>query len=403
MMDFLTPRTFEERILDMLPLGIPIFPLKPGTKEGFYYKETPDGCNNATTDLATIQRWIKKFPKANYGLAGRPDGFWFLDIDDLSVKDRIESETGQKLPRTFIARSGSGRGLHYYFRHSPKSIAMGNRKLLGEEADGSPELFSARCENQYVIGPGSIHPSGNAYEVIDTAPIIEAPDWLVDWIVGATNSQKRKIKTEGLPRTSTGLIPVGQIYYYMLKEVGRLRHQGLTGDEIEPVLKRLVYENCVEPDEGFDDEKIHAMAVWSETLDEGEEFLPVNKNVISFARYESNPAKYPNVHAVYLNNVMIYEHGVATAPKECTGGGVAPSVFTYSAGEAAEASTYRGIVRPVLSDDVYPWITGRHHQEVESTNGITSRRKLGRADVIHGKRDGTTHIFSNRRYAPLHK
>src|SRR5260370_33949059 len=73
------------------------------------------------------------------------------------------------------SRPGSG---HYYFRQSVSSIAMGNRQA----SDQQGELWSARVADCYVVGPLSEHPdTGKQYEVINDAPIVEAPQWLIDF------------------------------------------------------------------------------------------------------------------------------------------------------------------------------------------------------------------------------
>ena len=114
--------------------------------------------------------------------------------------------------------------------------------------------FSVRCDNQYVVAANSIHPvSGQPYEVLSKDDITTAPKWLVDWL----ESQRLTKQPEEVPRNWGGLIAHGAIHGYMLSEAGRMRNLGLTAEEIEPVLLRLVNQNCQPP---IDESKVRAMA-----------------------------------------------------------------------------------------------------------------------------------------------
>jgi hypothetical protein len=108
--------------------------------------------------------------------------------------------------------------------------------------------------NEYVVGPGSIHPTtGEPYEALNDSEIIEAPDWLIAWLI----SQKiAPVKTES-PRQEGQLIPHGSIHGYMLTEAGKLRHIGLSEEQIYPALSELVHKSCAPP---IDESRIRAMA-----------------------------------------------------------------------------------------------------------------------------------------------
>lgn len=169
---------FKEISEPLVARGVPVIPLRPKTKIAFFYEwETL-----ATVDQTKIDQWDQDFPDANGACVAlaRPNGIWFLEIDRPGFAEEIERETGQKLPPTFMVRSSPGRG-HYYFKQTPASIAMGNKKK--KDAEGK-ELWSARADNAYVVAPGSYHPtSGRRYEILRDAEIVPAPDWLVQWCV----------------------------------------------------------------------------------------------------------------------------------------------------------------------------------------------------------------------------
>jgi bifunctional DNA primase/polymerase-like protein len=239
--------TFFDIAEPLVARGLPVIPLRPRSK----IAALDNWPELATTDISQIQKWSDEHPEANCGCVflAKPDGFWAWEVDSPEAIQRCEKETGQKLPKTFRVRSRVGRG-HIFFKHTPKSIELGNLQQ-GYIKNGD---WSARVDRQYCVSAGSLHPiSGLPYEIISTADICPAPEWLIDWL-----KSQRVEKPEETPTTkSAGLIPHGSIHGYMLKEAGRLRHVGMTPEEIEPVLLRLVHQNCQPP---IDEDKVRLMA-----------------------------------------------------------------------------------------------------------------------------------------------
>jgi len=238
--------TFFEIAQPLIARGLPVIPLRPRSKVALL-DNWPE---LATTDALQIQRWSEQYPEANCACVAlaKPDGFWIWEVDSPEAVQRCEQETGQKLPKTFRVRSRVGRG-HIFFRQSSESLAMGNL-MQGYIKNGD---WSARVDRQYCVGAGSLHPiTGKPYEIISTANIVEAPSWLIEWL-----KSQRVEKKEEIAKVSTGLIAHGFIHSWMLKKAGELRAKGLNSDEIEPVLLRLVHENCQPP---IDDDKVRLMA-----------------------------------------------------------------------------------------------------------------------------------------------
>lgn len=239
---------FIERAHTTVQKGVPVIRLRPKTKIAMDMNWPA----LATTDPAVIERWGQETPDANCAAVAiaKEGGTWFLEVDDPSVIPRIESETGQKIPKTYRVRSRPGRG-HLYFRHTQESLALGNLSQgFVKNAD-----FSARLGNQYVVSANSVHPiSGLPYEVLSTADIIDAPVWLVDWLKSQRVTPEAKLTA---PEAKIGKIQHGSIHGYMLHEAGKLRNNGLTPDEIEPILLRMVHDNCEPP---INEDKVRAMA-----------------------------------------------------------------------------------------------------------------------------------------------
>lgn len=243
---------FREIAEPLSKMGVPCTPVRPNSKQAFL----PEFQKTATTNLEQLIAWDTMYPNHNGAALARAEegGVWFFETDSPNVVPRILAETGKTLPDTFRVRSRPGRG-HYYFRQTPASIAMGNLSqtyVVGQD-------WSARVNNQYVVAPGSLHPdTGQPYAALDwNHEIIPAPDWFINWL----SSQKIQKTTAPViaetPRNTNGRVPHGAIHGYMLTQAGRLRNAGLTQEEIETTLLRLVHEQCEPP---IDDEKVIAMA-----------------------------------------------------------------------------------------------------------------------------------------------
>jgi hypothetical protein len=234
-------------------MGVPVTPVRPGTKRAFL----PDFPTTATTDLDQIGVWSVQHPDCNVACVARAEegGVWFFETDSTSVLPRLQKETGQTMPATFMVRSRPGRG-HFYFRHTPASIAMGNISqtyVVGQD-------WSVRTNREYVVGPGSIHPdTGKPYEALNwNVPIAEAPDWLVQWLISQKiQKQSASAAVVDAPRNERGKVAHGGIHGFMLSQAGRLRNAGLTQEEIKIALLRIVHEQCEEP---IDDSKVIQMS-----------------------------------------------------------------------------------------------------------------------------------------------
>jgi hypothetical protein len=167
--------TFLERALPTIQRGVPVIRLRPNTKIAF------DSAwpSLATTNLAIIETWNGETPNANCAAVAKAElgQFWFFEVDKPEVVQRIESETQQRLPKTFRVRSSPGRG-HFYFKQTTASIAMGN--IAQSFVKGKD--WSARVDAEYVVAANSQHPtSGRTYEIVSIAEIVECPQWLIDW------------------------------------------------------------------------------------------------------------------------------------------------------------------------------------------------------------------------------
>jgi hypothetical protein len=137
---------------------------------------TRHGLLDATKEREQVERWWRRWPHANIGIAtGPPSGLLVVDLDGaegLGSWARLEARHGVVL--TLEAATGGG-GVHLVYGY-PENIDLGNS--AGRLGDG----IDTRGRGGYIIAPPSVHPSGRRYAWTGSgeAPVAPAPAWLVD-------------------------------------------------------------------------------------------------------------------------------------------------------------------------------------------------------------------------------
>jgi hypothetical protein len=226
----------------MAKKNVPMTPVLPNSKKAFL----PDFPTTATTDLGQIYMWDALYRNHNGACVARAEegGVFFFEVDSPDVLNRIKAETGHDLLNevpTFRVRSRKSRG-HFYFRHNAESLArLSNISQTYVKCTD----WSLRVNRQYVIAANSVHPdTGEPYQALNwDAPILEAPQWLIDWLL-SQKIQKVEGKKE-VPRNERGKVDHGKIHGFMLTQAGRLRNAGLIQSEIEEALLRIVHCNAL--------------------------------------------------------------------------------------------------------------------------------------------------------------
>jgi hypothetical protein len=113
--------------------------------------------NNYSFDDPKLTEWLEH--GGNYGICSGPENLVVVDSDHSLLAERSEKCLGP----TFRILSGSGRGFHDYF------IVDGMKRKEIFERDGK-HMGEAQFVGQMVVGPSSVHPSGNIYRITnDTA------------------------------------------------------------------------------------------------------------------------------------------------------------------------------------------------------------------------------------------
>ena len=161
----------------------------------------------------------------NYGIIPTANDVCILDVDDVEKCEQLGMlDLFAEQFKTFTVRTGSG-GLHIYFRcngllaemETPKRIPLYD---LSDESCHLGEIYPAGCR-AYVVGPGSIHPTGNEYTIVKNAPIIEIPfDAVWNAILGRSKHAFWTNQVGGETTQFEKRIPGGRYNNLLSEEIG---------------------------------------------------------------------------------------------------------------------------------------------------------------------------------------
>jgi hypothetical protein len=197
------------------------------------HPRTAHGLSGASTDPDQIRRWWEMWPEANVGLA-IPDGYVVVDVD---VAEAGTVTAGHELPPTALAKTG--RGWHFLYR-TPTSV---------RPAVGVLDHVDLRGPGSYIVAPPSVHLSGTQYVWV-SAPgegIADAPAWILD----SARLTAPAVEAAGAP------IVEGERNATLTRLGGAMRHQGMTGAEIETALLAVNAARATPP---LADDEVRAIA-----------------------------------------------------------------------------------------------------------------------------------------------
>lgn len=130
--------------LALYDMGFSLIPLKPRDKTPLIPWRAHQ---KRRASRSTIEAWYRATPNANIGIVtGAISGLVVLDLDD---DEAIAEAERRGLPDTLMVRTGKGQ--HVYFRHPGYKITNRAGFLPGMDIRG---------DGGYIVGPGSLHPSG---------------------------------------------------------------------------------------------------------------------------------------------------------------------------------------------------------------------------------------------------
>jgi hypothetical protein len=233
-MDLLTP--FLQIAVTNAAKHFHVHPLWPGEKRPL----TEHGWHDATTHENQIRDWWIKWPDANVGIACGPSNLCVLDIDH-GLTDESSFLVWREtvgLPETYAVRTGRRPefGVQMYYSGAIPDVSFWT--LNG-------------CEGQikslggYVLAAGSLHPSGETYQVLCEASVAGTPD-----IVRQLRAEKAASGKDAGPITVNRNIELTSI-------AGKLRNAGLSKEAMEVALLQVNDDRCVPP---LDDDEVKHIA-----------------------------------------------------------------------------------------------------------------------------------------------
>ncbi len=169
---------FYDHAPKLAEMGYLVFPLR-GKSEHLL----PNGCNGASKDLATVERWAAQYPGANIGI--KCENILVLDLDVKDGKDGVDDLLDivrklSSLPDGPESMTGSG-GAHLIFKR-PAVDVIGS---TGVKWSGRKTGIDIRIGNQYIVAPPSIHPNGHSYQWAKSiVRVDELPEIPQAWIDG---------------------------------------------------------------------------------------------------------------------------------------------------------------------------------------------------------------------------
>jgi len=235
--------------LDAVNRGFAILTCQPHDKDP-WAQYSPHAVNSATRDLSVALKPWEDGHEANFGVAGGKSNLTIIDVDSgipnyTALKSWMETVG---LPDTLIVQSGrdTSFGAHLYYSGAVKTTPYEIQGVVGE----------LRGVGAYVVGPGSIHPSGKKYKIINDVPVVPLPQTMVDLAAA-----KQKAMSDFKPGKGA-LIPEGNRWAHLQQKAGMFKNMGLDEEGIYNALKNFAENNC-ENGAAYPDEKIRNLAEWA--------------------------------------------------------------------------------------------------------------------------------------------
>lgn len=239
---------------DALARGFKILACEPHDKAP-WAKYSIHAVNSATNDPSiALKPWLDG-TEANYGVACGLSNLCVVDCDYglKTNQDLLLWMETNHLPPTLVVRSGRDAeyaGFHLYY--------LGAVPTTGFDIDGVKGEF--KSIGGYVVGAGSMHPSGKKYEIVHDYDLAVVPD--------AVREYAKDKGQYAFPKQGSGdLIPVSTRWRHIQSRAGTFKANGIRDEELMfSVLKHWTAEHC-EDGANYPEEKIREIAVWATSAD----------------------------------------------------------------------------------------------------------------------------------------
>jgi hypothetical protein len=231
---------------DALARGFAILTCEPHDKSPWALY-SPHAVNSSTRNPeVALKPWVVDKVEANYGVGCGPSNITVVDVDHgvNSIEDFEKWRTDHGFPETFTVISGrDGFGAHLYYSGAVATTGFDIGGVTGE----------LKGHGGYVVGPGSVHPSGKKYSIYKDIAIVPLPD-------GVRSLAKEKKSANYTPVKDGGkLIAAGNRWLHLQSASGKFRNAGLDEEGIYAALKNFAINNCEDGD-NYPDEKIREIA-----------------------------------------------------------------------------------------------------------------------------------------------
>jgi hypothetical protein len=202
--------SFQEIAAAALERSFSIIPLVPRGKEPLPGWGPTRKCRN-WSDFGAVKGVTED---CNVGIVA-DENFLILETDDEGqLRQLVRNCTGRELPITLTSQARPGRP-HFYYRQTPRTLEVGNCTVAG--------LFELRAKNQYVVGPGSVHPSGAVYQITADYEVLPMPGWLVDCLLYLKGAASTVPAGQRVEVPLSGKVGEGEGRHYLLTSwAGRL-------------------------------------------------------------------------------------------------------------------------------------------------------------------------------------
>jgi len=226
-----------------------LIPLEPGGKRpvaGFLpSKQVVPKSREALALLAA------DYADDNVGIRSRRavGGLFVIDCDKPGVVERIEQETGCKLPLTYTTQTrpqSAPYKMNFHFMSTEHSVLRVRKQVTDV---GHIAGYDLKCCGGWghVRAEGSTC-GGETVVALHNVPIVAIPDWLVDWLVAdvaKARAQKRAAMAEhaknkearqGPPSFHSFVVPHVDRNYFIQSRIRIMKNMGWSDDKILPPL-----------------------------------------------------------------------------------------------------------------------------------------------------------------------
>ena len=183
---------------------------------------------NVTRTETELKLMAAEFPRRDVGivLKGHAGSVFVWDIDQEGVTERMEQETGQTLPETYIVKSRpvtAPHKRHVYFRQTDYFASQFQKQVNAGDYD-----LKGMGGGQ-VVAEGCLRKDTDEIRKGNGLSICDIPTWLTDWLkkdssvlVAAINAKKRE-DAKTLARLQAGdRVPTGQRTLFLTNLASRL-------------------------------------------------------------------------------------------------------------------------------------------------------------------------------------